>query len=131
MSGHMADDASGTHTNPAQWLHDNHWESNEVTIAVAGVGGQQNLGAVVGAGLVRRIRELTIRHVGSANTVVTLLIAGGATKITIDVPAQTTRVWSSEDGRVFTAAQQSAVQTSDITGGSTFVSASGVEAAQS
>ena len=119
---------TGANTNPERWLHENHWESGEVTIAVAGAGGQQNLGAVVGAGASRRVREITIRHAGSNNTVVTLLIAGGATRLTIDVPAQTTRVWNSEDGRVFTAGQQSAVQTSDITGGSTFVSASGVEA---
>ena len=47
--------------------------------------------------------------------------------MTIDVPAQTTRVWSSQDGREFVAGEQPTVQTSDITGGSTFVSATGVE----
>ena len=123
-----AADDSGAHTNPARWLHENHWDSDEVTIAVAGAGGEQNLGAVVGAGLSRRIREITIRHAGTNNTVVTLLIAGGVARLTIDVPAQTTRVWSSEDGRVFTTTQQPAVQTSDITGGGTYVSAAGVEA---
>jgi len=123
-----AADDTGLHTNPQLWLHSNHWESGEVTIAATGVGGQQNLGVVVPAGVTRRIKEITIRNAGTNNTVVTLLIAGGATRLTIDVPAQTTRVWSSEDGRVFTATQQVAVQTSDITGGSTFVSASGVEA---
>jgi hypothetical protein len=122
-----AADDSGAHTNPARWLHANHWDCDQVTIAVAGALGQQNLGVVVGAGLTRRIREITIRHAGTNNTVVTLLV-GVAIRLTIDVPAQTTRVWSSEDGRVFTAAQQVAVQTSDITGGSTFISASGVEA---
>jgi hypothetical protein len=119
---------TGLHTNPERWLHTYHWDCNEVTIAAAGVGGQQPLGAAVGAGLTRRIREITIRHAGTANTVVTLLIAGGAARLTVDVPAQTTRVCSSQDGRVFTVGQVSAVQTSDITGGSTFVSASGVEA---
>jgi len=119
---------SGVNTNPERYLHDNHWESNEVTIAAAGAGGQQNLGAAVGAGLTRRIRELTIRHAGTNNTVVTLLVAGGAVKVSIDVPAQSTRVWSSQDGRVFTAGQQPAVQTSDVTGGGAFVSAAGVEA---
>lgn len=117
----------GTHTNPERWLHEYHWDCDEVTIAAVGVGGQQNLGAVVGAGLMRRIREITIRHAGTNNTVVTLLIAAGATRLTIDVPAQSTVVWSSQDGREFAAAQQPAVQTSDVTGGSTFVSASGVE----
>lgn len=119
---------TGTHTNPERWLHDNHWEAPEVTIAVAGLPGQQNLGAVVGAGVTRRVREITIRHAGTNNTVVTLLIAGGATKVTIDVPAQTTRVWSSQDGREFAAGEQPAVQSSDVTGGNTFVSAGGVEA---
>lgn len=119
---------TGTHTNPERWLHDNHWEAPEVTIAVAGVGGQQNLGAVVGVGVARRIREITVRHAGSNNTVVTILIAGGATKLTFDVPAQTTRVWSSEDGREFIAGEQPAARTSDVTGGSTYVSVAGVEA---
>jgi hypothetical protein len=118
----------GRASNPEKWLHDRHWEAEEVTIAAAGVGGQQNLGAAVGAGLTRRIRELTIRHAGTNNTVVTLLIAGGATKVTIDVPAQSTRVWSSQDGRTFAAGEQPACQSSDVTGGNTFVSASGVEA---
>ena len=118
----------GTHTNPEQWLQLYHWESEEVEVDAAGVGGEQNLGAAVGVGKVRRIREITIRHAGTNNTVVTVLLSGGATKLTIDVPAQTTRVWGSEDGRSFSAAQQPAVQTSDVTGGSTYVSAAGVEA---
>jgi hypothetical protein len=123
----MPTEDTGVHTNPEQWLQDYHWDCNEVTIVAAGVGGQQNLGVAVGVGVSRRIREITIRHAGTNNTVVTLLIAAGATRLTIDVPAQTTRVWSSEDGRVFTTGQISAVQTSDVVGGSTFISASGVE----
>jgi hypothetical protein len=117
-----------------RWLHENHWESGEVTISVAGLAGQQLLGNAVISGKTRRIREISIRHAGTNNTVVTLLIAGIAgAKVTIDVPAatppaQTTRVWSSQDGRVFTGAQIPAVQSSDVTGGSTYVSASGVEA---
>ena len=122
---------TGLNTNPERWLHIHHWETPaEVTIAAAGVPGQQNLGVAVGAGLARRIREITIRHAGTNNTVVTILIAGPppVIKITIDVPAQTTRVWSSQDGRLFNAAEQPAVQSSDVTGGNTFVSAAGVEA---
>jgi len=114
-------------TNPEKWLHDHHWEAEQVTIAVAGALGEQNLGAAVATGT-RRIREITIRHVGTNPTVVTLLIVGGATRLTIEVPAGTTRQWTSQDGREFTAGQVSAVQSSDVTGGSTFVSASGVEA---
>jgi hypothetical protein len=122
---------TGLHTNPEIWLHANHWESPaEVTINAVGAGGEQGLGVAVPAGLTRRVREITIRHAGSNNTVVTLKVAGvgGAVKVTIDVPAQTTRVWSSEDGREFAEGEQPAVQTSDVTGGSTYVSASGVEA---
>lgn len=128
VTGELIVEDTGLHTNPEQWLQDNHWETPaEVIVAAAGVGGQQNLGAAVPAFKVRRIREITIRNAGTNNTVVTLLIAAGATKLTIDIPAQTTRVWSSEDGRAFTAAQQPAVQTSDVTGGSTYITASGVE----
>jgi len=126
--GH-ADD-SGANTNPERWLHDNHWESDEIPIIAAGALGEQNLGVAVPVAMARRIREITIRHAGSNNTVVTLKVAGvgGAVKVTIDVPAQTTRVWSSQDGREFAAGEQSAVQSSDVTGGNTFVSAGGVEA---
>ncbi len=108
------------------WNLTNEWNSGvEVTVAAAGAGGQQNLGgAVVGAK--RVITEITVRHAGTENTVVTLLVAGGATILTIDVPAQTTRVWSGM--RAFTLGQVAAVQTSSIVGGSTFISASGVEA---
>jgi len=111
-----------------QWLQTYHWNTDEVTISANGAAGQRNLGIPVGAGLKRRIREITIRHAGTNNTVVTLLVAGGATKLTIDIPAQTTRVWSSQDGREFAAGQQPACQSSDITGGNTFITASGVEA---
>jgi len=117
----------GTNTNPERWLHDNHWEADEVTIAVAGAPGEQNLGPVVPAGETRRIRVLHVRHVGSNNTVLTLLIAGGATKRSWDILAQSTRVISSEDGWEFAAGEQPAVQTSDVTGGSTFVGPEGVE----
>lgn len=109
------------------YLHRNHWESGEVTIAVAGAPGQQNLGGPAPPTMTRRIKEITIRHAGSNNTVVTLLV-GAVVRLSIDVPAQTTRVWSSQDGQLFTAGQQPVCQTSDVTGGSTFVSASGVEA---
>lgn len=127
MSKMPSGSGSSGGTNPAQWLQTHHWEADEVTIAAVGAGGQQNLGVAVGAGLTRRIREITIRHAGTANTVVTILI-GVVPKLTVDVPAQTTRVWSSEDGIAFTAGQQPACQTSDVTTAGAFVSARGVEA---
>ena len=114
--------------NDAAWRHANHWEVNEVTIAVAGAPGQQNLGPVVPAGQRRRIRTINIRHTGTQNTVVTLLIAGGAVKDSIDVPAQTTRLWSVEDGADFNTGEQSAIRTSDVTGGPTYVTPVGVQA---
>ena len=113
-------------TNPEKYRQDHHWEADQVEGVVAAT--SYNLGAAVATGKTRRIREITMRHAGSDNTVVTLLINGGATKVTIDVPANTTRVWTSQDGIEFTAAQLSAFQTSDVTGGSTFVSAAGLEA---
>jgi len=118
---------TGLNTNPARWLHDNHWEDDEVTIAVAGAPGQQNLGPVVPAGQTRRIRVLHVRHAGTNNTVLTLLVAGGAVKRSWDILAQSTRVISSEDGWEFQPGEQPAVQTSDVTGGSTFVGPEGVE----
>ena len=110
------------------WNHANEWNSNEVTVATIGAGGQQNLGVAVVAGKKRVITELTIRHAGTNNTVVTLLVAGGATKLSLDVPYQTTRSWPIPGGRAFLAGEVSAVQTSDVVGGSTYISASGVEA---
>lgn len=108
------------------YLQQNGVDFNQVEISVVGVGGQQTLRTVTGAKC--RVTELTIRHAGTNATVLTLLIGGGATKLTIDVPASTTREWEAVVGKVFTTGQIIAVQTSDVTGGSTFVSASGVEA---
>jgi hypothetical protein len=128
IAGTVTTEDTGANTNPERYLHEHHWESGEVEITASGAGGQKNLGDPVPSGKKRRIRELTIRHAGTNNTVVTLLVSGGVTKLTIDVPAQSTRVWSSQDGREFDAGEQPAVQSSDTTGGYTYVSASGVEA---
>lgn len=119
---------TGLNTNPERWLHDNHWEADQVAIAAAGVGGEQNLGGVVGAGVTRRIRSLNVRHAGTEMTVVTLLISGGATKESWDVPPQSTRKISDQDGWEFDPTEQPAVQSSDVTAGNTFVAARGVEA---
>lgn len=117
--------------NASKYLQDNHWEPTaEVTINQTGQVGEQNLGAAVATGATRRIREITVRHDGTNATVITLKVAGvgGRVVLTFDVPAQTTRVWSSEDGRVFQAGEQPAVQSSDVTGGNTYVSVAGIEA---
>lgn len=110
------------------YLHAQHWEplGGEVAITVAGQPGEQNLGSAVPAGQTRRIREITVRHSGTNNTVITLISPLG-TKVTFDVAAQTTRVWSSQDGRFFVAGEQAIIRSSDITGGSTYVSAVGIQ----
>ena len=94
----------------------------EVTIAVAGEAGQETLYTVTGSKF--RVTELTIRHAGTANTVVTLM---GGPALTIDIPASTTREWESVIGRIFTNGQALIVRTSDITGGSTYISGSGID----
>lgn len=114
-----------------RWLQIYHWNTAaEIPLVAAGAGGQLSFGAAVAADRTRRIREVTVRHAGTANTVVTIYDAnGGNILLTIDVPAQTTRTWSSQDGRAVAATLQPVIRTSDVTGGSTFVSAAGVEAA--
>lgn len=113
-------------TNPERWLHLHHWEANQVEISAIGVGGQQSLGSAVATGKKRRIRVLHVRHEGTNNTVLSLLV-GTTVKRSWDITAQSTRVISSEDGWEFNAGETSLVQTTDVTGGSTFVGAEGVE----
>ena len=96
----------------------------ETTISTAGIAGQQTLYTVTGSKL--RITELTIRNAGTNNTVVTLTGSAGI-MLTIDIPATTTREWESVIGRVFTNGQALIVRTSDITGGSTYISGSGID----
>lgn len=49
-------------TEDEKWRHDNHWDSDEVAIVVAGAGGQMPLLWAVPPGKTRRIREVTVRH---------------------------------------------------------------------
>lgn len=120
---------TGLHTNPERWLHENHWDNDaEVQIIAAGAAGAQNLGAAVAALHRRRIRELTIRSSCTVNTVVYLRALGTTfIKVSLDIPSQTTRVWISQDGREFDAAEQPQVYASDVTGGTIYVTAGGVE----
>lgn len=119
----------GEHTNPEKYRADNHWQTPaEIPIIAAGGPGELPLGAVVPAGYQRRIMYLKLRHTGTANTIVSLTESVGVTTLdSWDVPAQTTRVVSVQVGWRFDAAEQPAVQTSDITGGGTFVTAIGLE----
>lgn len=115
---------TGVHTNPEQWLQDNHWNPAQITLNAAAA---VNLGAAVAVGKVRRVKEITARNVSQANTVITLSV-GGVAQISFDVPAQTTRTWSSEDGRSFAATTQPQIASSAAAGGGeTYISASGVE----
>lgn len=120
---------TGLNTNPALWLHLHHWQANQVTITVAGAGGEQNLGPAVPAGEHRRIRTLNISHEGTNNTTVALRVAAGAQVDSFMIPAQSDRLVSAEDGWDFTAGQTPAVRSSDVTGGNTLVTPLGVEAA--
>ena len=118
---------TGVNTNPERWLHDHHWDS--YTQLVLNAAAPQNLGIAVPAGLWRRIREITVRNTAQANTVITLSGAG-VNRLSFDVPAQTTRTWSSQDGRAFGAGQQPQISSSAAAVGSeTYITASGVIAA--
>lgn len=84
----------------------------------------QNLGAAV-TGSKRIVKKILVRHAGTNNTVVSLTV-GSTTRESFDVPAQTTRLVPLEV--VFITGEQPQVQTSDVTGGHTYVNASGIEA---
>jgi len=113
------------------FMHNNQWDSGE-ELDLNAAATPQELGAAVDTDKTRRVMEITIRHAGSANTVVTLGTDLGTgdeeIRLSIDVPAETTRVWSSSPGRTFDAGETPEIQTSDVTGGDTYVTASGVEA---
>jgi len=113
--------------------HKYHWETpEEVQIIEAGQAGEKNLGNPPSqADKYIRIKEITIRNSGSADTVIQLLAKYNGNydvKLSIDVPANTTRMWESEQGRKFTYGQQPVVRATVVSGGTIFVSASGVEA---
>ena len=114
--------------NPERYLHVYHWDSGAELVLNSAAAA--NLGAAVGAGLTRRIREITVRNTAQAGTVITLSV-GGVNRLSFDVPMGTTRVWYSEDGRLFTAGEQVQIASSAAGAGTqTYVTASGVEAAQ-
>jgi len=106
------------------WNFINQWTSGAAEIDLNAAATPQNLGAAV-AGARRIVTKLLVRHAGTNNTVVSLVVAG-VTRESFDIPAQTTRLIPFEV--VFTTGEQPQVQTSDVVGGDTFVSASGIEA---
>jgi hypothetical protein len=118
---------TGVNTNPEKWLQEHHWDSGAELVLNSSAA--VNLGAVVATGATRRIRSITVRNTATANTVITLSQAAPAqNRVSFDVPAQTTRTWSEEDGVQFLAGVQVQISSSAATVDSgTYIHASGVE----
>ncbi|GAH90054.1 unnamed protein product [marine sediment metagenome] len=96
----LAVEDTGVHSNPERYRQDNHWDSGAELVlnAAAAV----NLGVAVAAGATRRIRSITVRNVAQANTIITLSqVAPAQNRVSFDVLAQSTRVWSEQDGVEF------------------------------
>lgn len=119
---------TGLNTNPEKWMHDHHWDSGAELVLNAAA--PVNLVAPVAAGATRRVRSITVRNTALANTVITVSqLLPLQNRVSFDVPAQTTRVWSEEDGVEFLAAVQVQISSSAAAVGSeTYIHASGVEA---
>jgi len=119
---------TGLNTNPERWLHDNHWDNGPELVLNAAAAA--NLGAAVGAGVARRIRSITVRNVAQVSTIITLSqLAPAQNRVSFDVLAQTTRVWSEQDGVEFVAGVQIQISSSAAAVGSeTYIHAAGVEA---
>lgn len=124
---HVTDD--GTHTNPEKYRQANHWGSGEeIQIIVAGLPGAVNLGNAVPAGKKRRIREITARFSGSDD--VTLYLYESSTteiRLSFTIQTQSTRLWSSQDGRKFAAGEQAQIYADSVVGGTLYVTAAGLE----
>lgn len=119
---------TGLNTNPERWLHDNHWDSGAELVLNAAAAA--NLGAVVGAGATRRVRNITVRNTALVNTVITLSqLLPLQNRVSFDVPAQTTRTWSEQDAVEFAAGVQPQILSSAAAvGAETYIHAAGVEA---
>lgn len=107
------------------YRHKHQVDFPEATITVAGSGGAQALHTVA-SGKKCRVMELSITHEGTKETEIQL-VTDSTVKLTILCPPQSSRVWSSQPGRKFTESQVIKIQSSNIDGGNTIVSGSGVE----
>lgn len=109
-------------------MHDHHWDNGAELVLNAAA--PANLGAAVAAGAKRRIRAITVRNAGVVNTVITVSqVLPAQNSVSFDVPAQTTRTWSEQDGAEFLAGVQVQISSSGAAaGGETYIHASGVEA---
>ena len=98
----------------------------EVTITVAGEPGEQTL-HTVSVGKKCRVMELSMTHVGTAHTKIQI-IQNITVMITILCPPQSSRLWGSQTGRTFESETVIKVRSSNVVGGTTFISGSGLEA---
>lgn len=112
------------------YKHRRHWEADEIEVIATGAGGEQNLGSSPTLqDRYIRIKEVTIRNSATSDSVVTLLSLENAVyviKISIDIPSGTTREWESEQGRRFDYGQQPVIRADCVTGGTIFVTGSGI-----
>jgi len=124
----LRDDVS----HPENYKHRFHWEAEEVQIIDAGQAGEQNLGSgPLTIDKTIRINELTLRNSGTADTVVSLLALSDAVyrvKVSIICTAASSVEWESNQGRKFVYGEQPIVRASVVTGGTIYISASGIEA---
>lgn len=112
--------------NEEKWRHKKHWDSGEELVIVVPAT-SYNLGPVVPADLMRRLREITVRTTTTQNIIVRVLV-NTTCRLSFDVTAQSTRIWSSQDGREFQAGDQLAIRVPVITGGTVYLTAGGLDA---
>jgi hypothetical protein len=111
-------------------MHDNHWDTGaEVQLSTAPV----TFGGVVPSGKTRRIREITVRNYDDEDHIIILGVnlndATEERRLTFRVPAQTTLVWSSENGRSFSAGEQPEMEANvPVAPIDVYVSGAGIEA---
>lgn len=127
--------------NEEDYRRKHHWQFAEISCCVsswihAPSGMIYCLSAVPSCVQVR-VQEITIRNTAPQNIVVHMGVSAtgwpyptlSPRKLSLDVPAQTTRVWSSQPGRVFTALQRICFQItpSTITPSCIFITGAGLE----
>lgn len=80
-----------------------------------------------------RVKELTILNEATADTVITLLSLENlvyTVRLRVKVSLGSIREWESEQGRKFGYGQQPIVRASPVTGGTIYITASGIEASE-
>jgi len=118
---------SSVGSNSGRFTHDHNWSADETQIILANT--EYNLGSPPVAGKTLCITEVSVRTTTPGDVVVTVRVAGETVaKITVNVLAGSTAVWSSIDGRRFEATEQPVVLSDNVAGGTLYVSASGLEA---